>query len=341
MSAAFPTYTPNARKGEAGVALVSKVVSDDLHWFFRRHHQEQDFGIDGQIEIVTEEGHVTGQFIGAQIKYGHSFFKEKNRWGYIYRGEAKHFNYLYNYPAPAIIIICHPKSGDCYWALFDPREVQATDGGWKLTIPFESKLASSGAQLRELVGHADDALNNLQEYWSLNNVLAESERIMYVIDDVDVRDMNAAPAKEFFDRLRSNREIASSKQGTVELSFYGFDNDSRELYEIPEVCQFAQHLASEIPELIFFAAVDDDASGLKALVLCLCRGEFVGERLPIGNQALVEFDTRLLVEFLDQQWPALNEMTDWLGMSEEENKEITYAVLRHLNIDPSEFDGDA
>jgi hypothetical protein len=32
--------------------------------------------------------------LACQIKCGKSFFKESNRWGYVYRGETKHFNYL-------------------------------------------------------------------------------------------------------------------------------------------------------------------------------------------------------------------------------------------------------
>ena len=87
----FPQFTPNARKGERGVDVVSRVVHEQFKWLFKRNHQEHDFGIDGQLEVVTDEGAVTGQMLAVQIKYGKSFFDERNKWGYVYRGELKHF----------------------------------------------------------------------------------------------------------------------------------------------------------------------------------------------------------------------------------------------------------
>src|ERR1022692_4509082 len=92
----FPQYAPSAKQGNLGVSIVSRIVDEDLGWLFKRNHQEHDFGIDGQIEVVTKAGAVTGQMLGCQIKCGTSFFKERNRWGYVYRGETKHFNYLAN-----------------------------------------------------------------------------------------------------------------------------------------------------------------------------------------------------------------------------------------------------
>ena len=51
-------------------------------WLFKRTHQEHDYGIDGYIDIVTEDGHVTGQMFASQIKCGKSFFQEKTKDGY-------------------------------------------------------------------------------------------------------------------------------------------------------------------------------------------------------------------------------------------------------------------
>ena len=86
---------------------MGRIVSEEFDWLFKRNHQEHDFGIDGQIEVVTKAGAVTGQTLARQIKCGASFLKEPNRWGYVYRGEEKHFHYLANYPTPR----GSPKSG--------------------------------------------------------------------------------------------------------------------------------------------------------------------------------------------------------------------------------------
>src|SRR5882762_6839300 len=123
----FPQYSPSAKQGNVGVGIVSRIVEDDFGWLFKRNHQEHDFGIDGQIEIVTEAGAVTGQMLACQIKCGESFFKESNRWGYVYRGGTKHFNYLANYPIPVIIVLCDPDTKEAYWARFVSQEAQVID----------------------------------------------------------------------------------------------------------------------------------------------------------------------------------------------------------------------
>lgn len=65
------------------------------------NHQKHDFGIDGQIELLTAEGAVTGQMLGVQIKCGKSFLTERNKWGLKY----------------------HPTRGGRKQVLFDVRQM--------------------------------------------------------------------------------------------------------------------------------------------------------------------------------------------------------------------------
>lgn len=341
MNHGFPKYTAAARKGEAGVSLVSKVVTDTLGWIFRRHHQEHDFGVDGQIEVVTDEGAVTGQFLAVQIKYGQSFFTEKNRWGYVYRGEIKHFNYLANYPTKVLLVICHPSSRECYWAVFDPEAAEASEQGWKLLIPFENKLQSSKAALLSLVGDATDELEQLREYWRLNNMLVEASCAIYVLDEHDVKEMDVSHPRAFFDRLRKTKPLAAATQGKIDFLFSGYDDDPRELFEISEVRRYVWVLDSALPELFFFARTEAPASALKLFVFCLCNAEWEGPRATKFKAEKVSFEARNLAPFLEIHFAALNELTDWLGMPIEENKRITFAVAKCIGILPPELDADA
>ena len=43
-------------------------MNDELGFIFKRNDGSYDFGIDAYIEIVAEDGSVTGQVIGVQIK---------------------------------------------------------------------------------------------------------------------------------------------------------------------------------------------------------------------------------------------------------------------------------
>jgi hypothetical protein len=141
-------FSSSAKQGELGVTLVARIVSGSFGWLFKRNHQEHDFGIDGQLEVVTDSGAVTGQLLAVQIKCGKSFLQEENKWGYVYRGELKHFNYLSNYPIPVLIVICDPDSGECFWVCFQPEQTQTTKAGWKITVPFENKSPMSSTTIR-------------------------------------------------------------------------------------------------------------------------------------------------------------------------------------------------
>jgi hypothetical protein len=46
--------------------------------------------------------------------------------------------------------------------------------------------------------------------------------------------------------------IAEGRPSKAELTISGYDDDPRELYEIPEVCQWAKWIVKEFPVLPFF-----------------------------------------------------------------------------------------
>ncbi|MDD5441963.1 MAG: DUF4365 and DUF1817 domain-containing protein [Pseudomonas fluorescens] len=332
MSRGFPTYSKAAQKGDSGVDLVSRVFNEEFGWLFKRNHQEHDFGIDAQVDIVLEDGTVTGQLIALQIKYGKSFFEEKNQWGYIFRGELKHFNYLSNYPAPVLIAICHPNTKDIYWVVFDAATTSRAGSNWKITIPFENKLNGAKQRISALLPPPSDILDEMQDFWQLNEVLVTHEHIHFIIARDEVKSLDVTSIRRFFDRIRSTKELAYHCQGKVEISFHGYDNDPRELFEIPEMRQFTPVLVAALPELFFFAYTGERAQTLKALALCLTKVEVRSRTPNEHNKIPVEITTKPIGEFLYSHFAGLNEMTEWLSMPIEENKRISYQTTRAMGI---------
>jgi hypothetical protein len=334
MSDGFPTYSYSAKQGDRGVGLVSRVVSDHFQWLFKRNHQEHDFGIDGQIEFVTPAGAVTGQMIAAQIKYGESFFTEQNMWGYVYRGEKKHFNYLANYPIPVIICICDPKSEKCYWVRFEADKTEMLDKGWKITVPFQNVLPDSKAALEALVPAVSDSLSELESYWKFNKLAAEASAIVYSLDKDDVEAGDVVGPRALFDRLRVTKELAHACQTKVEFSFSGYDDDPRELFEIDNVRRYVARLDEALPELFFFARNQEPTSTLKTFLFCVQDVKCVDDEATPAGMRKVEVDYAHLERFLGRHFAGLNEMTEWLGMSYEENKHIGLAAVKCMEILP-------
>jgi hypothetical protein len=338
MSQGFPKFTPSARSGETGSNLVTRIVSDDLHWMFSRNHQESDFGIDGVINVVTDSDHVTGQFFGVQIKYGKSFFQEKNRWGYVYRGDQKHFNYLCNYSAPILILLCHPESGDCYWMNFDADKVESTDKAWKITIPFNNKLHTSKSALLNLIGPPVDQLEASQKSQIEREVITMSDRVLYCIERCDVNASNVANVRTFFDRLVSTQDTAYRMQGKIELSFSGYDLDKRELFEIPEIVRYVGLVDKAIPEILFFSALGDYSGGLKAIVLALCDGKVVGKKPAFNETAQVQYNVILFRQFLLRSLLKMNELATWLNLSSQEKGVVIDTIFGYLRLDKKDYE---
>ncbi len=328
----FPRFSQAAQQGERGTQAVSRIIFDEFGWIFKRNHQKHDFGIDGQIEVVTANGHVTGQLLAVQIKYGKSFFQEQNRWGYVCRGEEKHINYLANYPIPVLIVLCHPETKVCYWVRFFPQETQKAGDNWKITVPLENILDQSKAKIEELLPPLEDHREALESYWLVNKLIAESDYIHFIIDRHEVEAMDTTRPRGFFDRLRVTKELALENQGKVEFSFFGYENDSRELFEIPEVRKYISVLTPVLSELFFFAWTKQPTSTLKTFALCQTNVAWVDGKSTKTVTKQIVCDTDKIDEFLSVGYSGLNEIWEWLSLPMEDNIRISSGVAYCLGI---------
>jgi hypothetical protein len=330
MDIGFPQHARSAKLGDLGVNIVSRIVSEEFDWLFKLNHQEHDFGIDGQVEVVTKTGAVTGQMLACQIKCGASFLKESNRWGYVYRGEDKHFNYLANYPIPVIIVICNPESKEAFWVRFCPTDTEITESGWKLTIPFGNKLASSKSELEALLPPVADYLTHLRRYWEFNHLLFGFESIVFMIDRESVESKDLSTVMHFVRRLTSSMDLALHCQGKIQFGFAGYDDDPRELFEIDSVRLYVAVLDHNFNELFFFLTHEEPATALWLFVLCIAGVRWEGERSTPGNPRKVIVDFEMLAPFFEKHYMHLNYICEWLGLPAEEVERISLSVAKTL-----------
>ena len=186
MNIGFPKANPSTFTGKAGVNLVSTIINNDFKWIFRPTPSENDFGIDAYIDIVSEDGLVTGQSIAMQIKSGDSFFKIKSPNGFTFYGEMKHLNYYMNSQSPVLIVICDTLEKKCYWENFDGNKIEKTKTGGKLNIPSNNFLAfSKKNKILDLLPPPKDYSDDLNQQWRINSLLKESDYILYIGAGID------------------------------------------------------------------------------------------------------------------------------------------------------------
>lgn len=324
----FPTATKSVLSGEAGVNLVARIVSKELQWLFRRNHNEHDFGIDGYIDLITGEGGVTGRCLALQIKHGKSYLTTKEEYGYIYYGESKHINYLLNHPIPVVILICDPEAEICYWEKFSAEKTEPTNSGWKLTIPFENVLnKNSKTELEKIARPAQDYTEQLNRYWAINKMIGdEAEYVLYAVDRRDVELGECKGVVEFFERLRVTRAFAKKNQGKVDLSISGYEDDPRELWQIPEVKEWMKTIEPQVKFWFYFLSTKAKAGGLITLACSICNAKWLGH--PVGRGGYVDLEPEAFANFLARNFVWLNEICEFLELAITENKRISFAVAK-------------
>jgi hypothetical protein len=199
-------------------------------------------------------------------------------------------------------------------------------------VPFENVFQGAKQQLLDLVGPVRNGLAELEGYWLMNQLFTETSVIYYALDKTDVRSRETMKPRAFFDRMRATKRIASECQGKVEIMFSGYDDDSRELFEIPEVRAYVATLDAVLPDLLFFAKTEKPTYTLSTFALCQIDVKWVNSRQTRGGKKQILYDVRQMGHFLDRHTPYLNQLAEWVGMPMEEQERVYFDIVRCLGL---------
>ncbi|MES1172258.1 MAG: DUF4365 and DUF1817 domain-containing protein, partial [Bacteroidota bacterium] len=258
----FPKRTSSQATGELGVAIVAKIIRKDLGWEFRRTPQEADFGIDGYIDVVTDEGFVTGRSLAVQVKSGPSYLTGGSATAFTYRGETKHINYYLNLAQPVVLVLVDTKTEEVWWALFEPYETDMTSDQWTMPVKKSNRLEPSAKPaLDRLAGPSVDYIPHLEEFWLLGERVKDYDLVCIQIRRVEIEKCYVRPFQRIFERLSASSAIARSAMNKVEFLIDGYNDDPRELYQIPEVVAWLDVAVAEVKNLAFFLHTSDTSVG--------------------------------------------------------------------------------
>lgn len=145
-----------------------------------------------------------------------------------------------------------------------------------------------------------------------------------VVSRDEIMRQDTAPALSTLKKLLASPETARTYKERVDIAIDGYNDDTRELDEIPEVRQFVQHLDSQFPFWLFF--LSKHSLGLQCIVFC--------HLLPcLTESAKAIHHPRQLEDLLIKRWfPALNQIADYAGISEAELESISDRFLMYIKI---------
>lgn len=127
--------------------------------------------------------------------------------------------------------------------------------------------------------------------------------------------------------LATATEALTTYRERVDIRFDGFDEDPRELWEIPEVRSFVERLDEQFPFWLYF--MSRHGTGLIAILRC-----FLLPRLT--PQADARVNNPKLADLLMRRWlPALNHMAARAGMTEAELLRLSDSAMDYLAKGPT------
>ncbi|WP_219952006.1 hypothetical protein [Dickeya zeae] len=160
----------------------------------------------------------------------------------------------------------------------------------------------------------DDLLANIYPYdngFYFSSVYEKN--IIVSRDEVESKDLSKILNK--LKPLIISKKLASKSEGKIEISFDGYNHDSRELFQINEVIDYVKSFSNEFPYLFYFIKKDSVYKTLLIIYLCHYHDKNSDEAC---------------LSFFNDQFCGLNQITDWLNMSLDENKRITEEVTNSI-----------
>ncbi|MGP0104071.1 chlororespiratory reduction 6 domain-containing protein [Rhodoblastus sp.] len=156
--------------------------------------------------------------------------------------------------------------------------------------------------------------------------LAQFDPLVILItrDEVERGDIDAA-ISVFKDCLSSVEKIRARFE-QLDIVFHGYDDDRREIFEIPEVRKYVGRLDEKFPFWLFF--MNKECLGLQAISLCF---------LPpyLTEQARKTIIPQGLDQLLNNRWwPAMNQVCEAVGFTENEIEKLSDRVVSYFTSGP-------
>jgi len=143
--------------------------------------------------------------------------------------------------------------------------------------------------------------------------------VMYMIPRADIESSQTEELMSFLDTITASREVALAYKQRIEFMVEGYDNDPRELFEIPEVVSYLELLNKLFPYWMFFQS----EQGLWLRVLSLCLSE--GKNFRVGE---VAFNQELMMENINNWFVNLNKLSHSCAISEKINRKISNDAIQ-------------
>jgi hypothetical protein len=245
-----------------------------------------------------------------------------------------HLNYYLNHDIPVVIVLVDELKQKAYWCYYDPNKTAHAGNNWKITVPYSQELKKESKD--ELIKHVSpvkDYVSQLEHYWNVNEMLKETGRLALIVDKSQIIGLEHHSLALALARLQVTDELIENMREKVDIWIHGYNEDNRELFEIPEIKQWVDEALSAIEGWSYFLYKGEGAAFFQVLQLCYMNYTPIEGSDYIVNgikKRKLEVDFSSGQPFLEYLFGDLNSFCEKFNIGEEINFEITKSAAQFL-----------
>mgnify|MGYP003587368955 CR=1 FL=1 len=148
------------------------------------------------------------------------------------------------------------------------------------------------------------------------------DTLTIIVSREEIETQDIEPALSFLHRFIESPQIARSYMEKINIAFDGYNQTKIELFEMQEVRNYIYKLDDKFPFWFYF--LSKYYSGLQCIMLCF---------LPpyLTEEARAEIHTARLGDLLLKRWiPAMNHVSEYAGLTENEIEELTNRMEAYI-----------
>ena len=233
-----------------------------------------------------------------------------------------------NNPAFVLLIVIDIEIDKMYWSLFDFEKIIYEGNKWWIEIPFENEInAKTRNDWQELLGRPNDFIDSAKYESIMTNLYnsVETNTIRIPKEEVDLLSLDYIHL--LLKRITKTREMAEQNRNKLEIFFNVYDNDSRELFEIKEVCDWVKFTIDSGFPWFYILTQSEPAIGMKVLFHCYSDTKKVQ---LIDRTWKVVIDNKKGIDFLEKNFHNLNLFCEEMKFDRSINDEISGNVNKWL-----------
>jgi Chlororespiratory reduction 6 len=155
------------------------------------------------------------------------------------------------------------------------------------------------------------------------------EPVVVVVSRSEVERGDITIVMEPLAALFAKPEIARANRVRLDVAFAGYDDDSRELFEIDEVREFVRRLDERFPYWMYFNS--RYGTSLNCILLCF---------MPpfLTDEAKKKYFPDQLVALIEKRWlPATEKMCSYAGLTENDIEDLLNSFVDYSTRGPQQY----